>query len=211
MKKITAALAIIFGVPLLVAIPVGAVLALGVAAKWILVQLFAMKPEALQVWLPALATLIAGGIGVLVTKRLERRYDQELRQREVRSRIYEPVMQTLLEMIPCAQEQGLSVVPERFHDRLTEAGRLLLMGGSDGVISAFAKLRGFDYQGGTIVALSEQVAQLILLMRNDLGHQVSSVGKGTLLKLMQVEGAPVEAEPAPVTKRYAGLSINVQK
>lgn len=126
------------------------------------------------------ATIIVSVISITVGKYLEQKSTQKLTQAEKKIPTYEKIVQLIFE-ITFAEKLGKKPPNEKqLIKALADITQELVIWGSDDVIDAFYKFRMESIEGeeqGTTSNIIFRVEDLLIAVRNDLGHKKVKRGK----------------------------------
>ena len=120
---------------------------------------------------PTLLTLLAGGIGYMVSRLIESWKESRTRLHEKKREVYKNLMAMWQNVSPKEIEQGVHAAFES------------VLYASDGVVKSYGTLRNLDFAISPPEQTLFKVAGVYMEMRKDLGHSFSTVDEVDILKM----------------------------
>ncbi|HQV52851.1 MAG: hypothetical protein IPI00_15435 [Flavobacteriales bacterium] len=136
---------------------------------------------------PTLLTLLAGGIGYMVSRLIESWKESRTRLHEKKREVYKNLMamwqNVLVKSISNkANKQEHQLSPKEIEQGVHAAFESVLYA-SDGVVKSYGTLRNLDFANSPPEQTLFKVAGVYMEMRKDLGHSFSTVDEVDILKM----------------------------
>lgn len=132
---------------------------------------------------PALLTILAGGIGFIVSKIYESIKENKQRAYEKKREIYYKLIKPYREILFPASIKKKDLTNEQIREAVEAAFDNILYA-SDEVVKAYGTFRNLSYNGEiNPEKLIKQFAILLKAMRKDLGNQFSTLDEIDILKM----------------------------